>query len=86
MLHKFPQLFDQAYQPPDRRTQQEQMNDLLDEISSEVEMDSRLPDPVTEIAARLNNLKQPYRKEEPAGDKKGGTYYKGIILKSRMWT
>ena len=47
----------QTYQPPDRRTQQEQMNDLLNEISEEVQLDSRLPDPETEIAARLARLK-----------------------------
>lgn len=46
-----------VYHPPDRRTQQEQMNDLLDEISNEVELDSKLPDPVTEIATRLGLLK-----------------------------
>lgn len=46
-----------TYHPPDRRTQQEQMNDLLDEISNEVELDSKLPDPATEIAARLARLK-----------------------------
>ena len=33
------------------------MNDLLDEISNEVELDSKLPDPATEIAARLARLK-----------------------------
>ena len=34
------------------------MNDLLNEISDEVELDSRLPDPDTEIAARLARLKE----------------------------
>ena len=33
------------------------MNDLLDEISNEVDLDSKLPDPATEIAARLARLK-----------------------------
>ena len=33
------------------------MNDLLNEISEEVQLDSRLPDPETEIAARLARLK-----------------------------
>ena len=33
------------------------MNDLLDEIGNEVDLDSKLPDPATEIAARLARLK-----------------------------
>ncbi|KAL4239061.1 Abscission/NoCut checkpoint regulator [Mactra antiquata] len=45
------------YVAPDRRTQQEQMNDLLDEIADEVELDSRLPDPTQDIAARLEKLR-----------------------------
>ncbi|XP_052270758.1 abscission/NoCut checkpoint regulator-like isoform X2 [Dreissena polymorpha] len=59
-----------VYQPPDRRTQQEQMNELLDEISNEVELDSRLPDPVLEISARLARLKEPIPKleEKPGPD------------------
>ena len=51
-------LFFQTYHPPDRRTQQEQMNDLLDEIGNEVELDSHLPDPATEIADRLARLRE----------------------------
>lgn len=47
------------YQAPDRRTQQEQINDLLEEIGSEVELDSHLPDPVTEIEQRLAQLRRP---------------------------
>ncbi|XP_053397944.1 abscission/NoCut checkpoint regulator-like [Mercenaria mercenaria] len=59
-----------VYHPPDRRTQQEQMNDLLDEISNEVELDSHLPDPAQEIAARLAKLKQP---EPVPGNLQAGT-------------
>lgn len=33
------------------------MNDLLDEIADEVELDSHLPDPTQEIAARLEKLR-----------------------------
>ncbi|KAL5008294.1 hypothetical protein ScPMuIL_013875 [Solemya velum] len=45
------------YQPPDRRSQQEEVNDLLDEIANEVDLDSHLPDPTSEIEARLAQLK-----------------------------
>ncbi|XP_060606895.1 abscission/NoCut checkpoint regulator-like isoform X2 [Ruditapes philippinarum] len=57
-----------VYHAPDRRTQQEQMNDLLDEISSEVVLDSRLPDPVQEISSRLAKLKQPDKPNNVQGD------------------
>ncbi|XP_064600570.1 abscission/NoCut checkpoint regulator-like [Liolophura sinensis] len=47
----------QMYHPPDRRTQQEQMNDLLEEIGDEIALDSRLPDPAVEVEYRLAQLK-----------------------------
>lgn len=47
-----------VYQAPDRRTQQEEINSLLEEISSEVEIDSHRPDPVKEIESRLAGLKE----------------------------
>ncbi|WAR20177.1 ANCHR-like protein [Mya arenaria] len=53
-----------TYQPPERRSQQKQMEDLLNEIADEVELDARLPDPVTEISARLAKLKQPYGQDK----------------------
>ncbi|OWF47222.1 abscission/NoCut checkpoint regulator-like [Mizuhopecten yessoensis] len=42
---------------PDRRTQQAQIDDILDEIAAEVEIDSHMPDPVTQVESRLANLK-----------------------------
>ncbi|KAK3092400.1 hypothetical protein FSP39_002347 [Pinctada imbricata] len=45
------------YRPPDRRTQQAQIDDLLDEIADEVELDSRLPDPTKQIEDRLSRLR-----------------------------
>ncbi|KAL8615645.1 hypothetical protein ACOMHN_034795 [Nucella lapillus] len=52
------------YQPPDRRTQVEQMDDLLDEIANEVEIDSHRPDPATYVEDRLARLRG-----EKSGDK-----------------
>ncbi|XP_064621318.1 abscission/NoCut checkpoint regulator-like [Lineus longissimus] len=47
----------QFYRAPDRRTQQEEMRDLMDEMFDEVQLDSRHPKPEDEIAARLARLK-----------------------------
>ena len=47
----------QFYQPPDRRTQTEQIDDLLDEIANEVEIDSHQPDPATYVEGRLARLR-----------------------------
>ena len=46
-----------AYQPPDRRTQIEQVDDLLEQLCEEVEIDSLRPDPVKDVEARLAHLK-----------------------------
>jgi hypothetical protein len=46
-----------VYKAPDSRTQQLQIDDLLDEISNEVDMESRLPNSLTELEGRLANLK-----------------------------
>ena len=48
----------QFYQPPDRRTQVEQIDDLLDEIANEVEIDSHQPDPATYVEDRLAKLRE----------------------------
>ncbi|XP_076463774.1 abscission/NoCut checkpoint regulator-like [Babylonia areolata] len=45
------------YQPPDRRTQVEQIDDLLDEIANEVEIDSHRPDPAAYVEDRLARLR-----------------------------
>lgn len=47
-----------VYQPPDRRTQTEQIDDLLDEIATEVEIDSHYPDPAKDVANRLARLRK----------------------------
>lgn len=59
----------QVYHPPERRTQQEQVNDLLGEVTDEVELDSRRPDPVQEISARLAQLREPDPDDAPAEGK-----------------
>ncbi|KAK6182140.1 hypothetical protein SNE40_009891 [Patella caerulea] len=48
--HKF-------YHPPDRRSEQKQVDDLLDEICDEVEIDSHFPGPATDVQQRLDKLK-----------------------------
>lgn len=53
------------------------MNDLLDEISGEVELDSRLPDPATEIAARLARLKG-----QDEGKQQTGTNFNYLIIQN----
>jgi len=50
-------IFLKAYQAPDRRTQQEEINSLLDEIGAEIEIDSHRLDPVKDIENRLAGLK-----------------------------
>jgi len=45
------------YKPPDRRLQPEQVEDLLEEIASEVEIDSHRPNPAQEVEARLARLR-----------------------------
>lgn len=47
----------QVYKTPERRTQQAQIDDILDEIAAEVEIDSHVPDPVKQIEDRLASLK-----------------------------
>ncbi|XP_060062890.1 abscission/NoCut checkpoint regulator-like isoform X1 [Ylistrum balloti] len=42
---------------PERRTQQAQIDDILDEIAAEVEIDSHMPDPVKQVEGRLANLR-----------------------------
>ena len=51
------EIYLKAYQAPDRRTQQEQINSLLDEIGAEIEVDSHRLDPVKDIENRLAGLK-----------------------------
>ena len=51
------EIYLKAYQGPDRRTQQEQINSLLDEIGAEIEVDSHRLDPVKDIENRLAGLK-----------------------------
>lgn len=46
-----------SFLAPERRTQQAQIDDILDEIAAEVELDSRLPDPVKQVEGRLSNLR-----------------------------
>ena len=46
------------YQAPDRRTQVEQVDDLLEQLCEEVEIDSLRIDPVKDIEARLAHLRQ----------------------------
>ncbi|KAK3580877.1 hypothetical protein CHS0354_032939 [Potamilus streckersoni] len=46
-----------VYQGPDRRTEQEKINDLLDEIADEVEIDSHRPDPALEVEQRLAQIR-----------------------------
>ncbi|KAK3736880.1 hypothetical protein RRG08_000627 [Elysia crispata] len=57
-----------AYQPPDRRTQIEQVDDLLEQLCEEVEIDSLRPDPVKDVEARLAHLKYGANGEKPAVD------------------
>lgn len=45
-----------VYHPPDRRTQVEQIDDLLEEIASEVDIDSWYPDPAKDVENRLARL------------------------------
>lgn len=54
-----------TYQGPDRRTQQEQINDLLDEIGEEIEIDSHRPDPVKDIENRLAGLRGDPESDKP---------------------
>lgn len=54
-----------AYQAPDRRTQQDQINSLLDEIGAEIEIDSHRLDPVKDIENRLAGLKGTTEPKEP---------------------
>ncbi|KAL3873197.1 hypothetical protein ACJMK2_036342 [Sinanodonta woodiana] len=46
-----------VYQGPDRRTEQEKINDLLNEIADEVEIDSHRPDPASEVDQKLAQLR-----------------------------
>ncbi|XP_033735274.1 abscission/NoCut checkpoint regulator-like isoform X2 [Pecten maximus] len=46
-----------TFMAPERRTQQAQIDDILDEIAAEVEIDSHMPDPVKKVEERLANLK-----------------------------
>ncbi|VDI06487.1 Hypothetical predicted protein, partial [Mytilus galloprovincialis] len=55
-----------AYHAPDRRTQQDQINDLLDEIGEEIEIDSHRPDPVKDIENRLAGLKGNPESDKPS--------------------
>lgn len=48
----------QFYQPPNRKTQVEEIDDLLDEIANEVEIDSHRPDPATYVEDRLAHLRE----------------------------
>lgn len=57
-----------AYQAPDRRTQVEQVDDLLEQLCEEVEIDSLRPDPVKDIESRLTHLRQGPVNEKPAAD------------------
>ncbi|GFO35436.1 Zinc finger protein [Plakobranchus ocellatus] len=56
------------YQAPDRRTQVEQVDDLLEQVCAEVDIDALRPDPVKDVEARLAHLKY-----GDAGNVKKGT-------------
>ncbi|KAK7493474.1 hypothetical protein BaRGS_00015374 [Batillaria attramentaria] len=62
-----------TYQPPDRRTQIEQIDDLLDEIANEVEIDSHRPDPAKDVENRLAKLKKNASAGSNSSQTKGGT-------------
>ncbi|XP_059144168.1 abscission/NoCut checkpoint regulator-like [Physella acuta] len=47
-----------VYQAPDRRCETQMVDDLLEQLTHEVEMDSRLPDPDQEIERRLRQLRE----------------------------
>lgn len=51
-------LITQVYQAPDRRCETKMVDDLLEQLTHEVEMDSRLPDPDQEIEKRLRQLRE----------------------------
>ncbi|RUS88182.1 hypothetical protein EGW08_004079 [Elysia chlorotica] len=57
-----------AYQPPDRRTQIEQVDDLLEQLCEEVEIDSLRPDPVKDVEARLAHLRYGGTEEKASTD------------------
>lgn len=57
-----------VFQAPDRRTQQEQINSLLDEISDEIEIDSHRPDPVKDIEQRLAGLRDTQEPVKPSNN------------------
>ncbi|GFS12061.1 zinc finger, FYVE domain-containing 19 [Elysia marginata] len=57
-----------TYQPPDRRTQVEQVDDLLEQLCEEVQIDSFRPDPAKDIEARLAHLRYGANGEKSAID------------------